>query len=67
MAWTEADKQAMDDAAIDAQNGLTDEDAPSEESLTEVANWWVKWFTKAGHKRLGKILLQYKSKGAKSG
>jgi len=54
--FTEADKQAMDNAAIDAQNDLED---VSDEALTEIANWWHKWVSKAGHKRLGRVLLQY--------
>lgn len=58
MAWTEADKQAMDDAAIDAENDLG---MIPEEHLTSVADWWSKWVMKAGHKRLGRILLQYKT------
>lgn len=24
-----------------------------------VADWWQRWYKKAGHKRLGRILLQY--------
>lgn len=27
-----------------------------EVSLSEVSAWWKKWFMKAGHKRLGRIL-----------
>lgn len=25
----------------------------------DIANWWVKWYPKAGHKRLGKLLTKY--------
>jgi len=63
MPFTEADKQAMDDAAIDAENDLTSEGSPSDTSLMEVATWWAKWFHTAGHRRLARILLQYKAKG----
>jgi len=54
--FTEADKQAMDNAAVDAQNDLED---VSDEALKEVANWWRRWVSKAGHRRLGRVLLQY--------
>ena len=61
MAWTEADKQAMDDAATDAEQDL--DNVGNIEAFQVVADWWAKWVMKAGHKRLGRILLQYKSKG----
>ena len=60
MAFTEEDRQAMDNAAADAENDAA-ENVP-DEALQEVANWWKKWFLKAGHKRLARILLQYASK-----
>ena len=44
-----------------AENDLAEEGAPSDEALTSVADWWAKWVMKAGHKRLGRILLQYKT------
>jgi len=53
------DSAKMDCTATDAQNDLMEEGAPSEEQLIAVANWWKKWFGKAGHKRLGRILLEY--------
>jgi len=56
MTFTNEDKQKMDNAAVDAQNDLED---VSDEALTETANWWHKWVSKAGHKRLGRVLLQY--------
>jgi len=62
MTFTDEDKQAMDNAATDAQNDLAEENSPSEESLIAVADWWAKWFNKAGHRRLARILLEYKSK-----
>jgi len=51
----------MDNAAADAQNDLTDSDIPGE-ALRVVANWWRKWVSKAGHKRLGRVLLEYADK-----
>ena len=56
---TDEDKQRLDDAAVDAQNDLED---VSDEALKEVANWWRRWVSKAGHKRLGRVLLQYADK-----
>lgn len=60
MAFTEEDKQAMGSAAVDAENDAA-ENVPGE-ALAEVANWWKRWYIKAGHKRLARILLQYASK-----
>ena len=59
--FTEADRQKMDNAAADAQNDLVDRDIP-DEALRVVANWWREWVPKAGHKRLGRILLEYADK-----
>ena len=63
MPWTEADKQAMDNAATNAEQDL--DNVENLEAFEIVANWWAKWYLKAGHKRLARILLQYKSKGGK--
>ena len=59
--FTEQDRVEMDNAAADAQNDLTDSDIPGE-ALRVVANWWRKWVSKAGHKRLGRVLLEYADK-----
>ena len=59
MAFTEKDKQAMDSAAADAQNDLLD---VPDEALILVANWFRKWFPKAGYKRLGRVIVQYAEK-----
>lgn len=69
MAWTEEDKQTMDKAADVAREELeeiqhqygSDPTLPFG-SVQLVAGWWAKWYPKAGHKRLARILLQYKSK-----
>jgi len=60
---TDEDKQRMDNAAVDAQNDLED---VSDEALNIIANWWRKWVSKAGHKRLGRVLLQYADKANNS-
>ena len=51
-------KADMDSAAIEAQNDLTemiDHDALEQSHIVE---WWEKWYKKAGHKRLGRILVK---------
>ena len=59
MAFTQEDKDEMDGAAISAEQDL---ELVSNEVLAEVAGWWSKWYLKAGHKRLARILLQYAPK-----
>lgn len=61
MAFTEQDKQAMDNAATDAENDLPFEGEPTEEHQ-ELIDWWHRWYMKTGHKRLARILLQYAKK-----
>ena len=56
--FTEEDKQKMDDAAADAQNDIVDSEVDLE-ALRVVANWWRKWVPKAGHRRLGRVLLEH--------
>ena len=45
----------MDAAAVEAQNDLVNVDP---EAIEKVRVWWEKWFKKAGHKRLGRILVK---------
>lgn len=59
MAFTQEDKDKMDMAAADAEN---DSNTVDDNSMQEVATWWRKWYIKAGHKRLARILLQYAPK-----
>ena len=47
--------QAMDNAANEAEKDL--ENIPNE-TLLVTARWFKKWYGKAGHKRLGKILVR---------
>ena len=60
------DPQAMDDAAHEAELDLLGDHEGGEDGVTQLANyqgvddiarWWSKWFLKAGHKRLGRILV----------
>ena len=55
MAFTDEDRQAMDNAAAEAENELSE--LPSD-VVAPVANWLKKWYMTAGYKRLGKILLE---------
>ena len=45
----------MDAAAAEAQNDLVNVD---QEAVEKVTAWWEKWYRKAGHKRLGRILVK---------
>lgn len=45
----------MDAAAAEAQNDLVEVDP---EAVEKVRAWWEKWYRKAGHKRLGRILVK---------
>ena len=48
------DPDAMDSAATEAENDLNN---LPDEVVLPVAQWWYKWYMKAGHKRLGRILV----------
>lgn len=52
---SEFDPQAMDNAATEAENDLNN---IPDESVNPVAEWMLKWYMKAGYKRLGRILVQ---------
>lgn len=47
--------EQMDIAAADAQNDLVNVDP---EAVEKVRVWWEKWYRKAGHKRLGRIIVK---------
>jgi len=46
----------MDDAAKEAQVELIKNYKTW--SCRDLATWWVKWYLKAGHKRLGRAMVQ---------
>jgi len=50
--------QELDNAANEAERDL--ESIPNEVLLV-TAKWFNKWYRKAGHKRLGKILVKVAS------
>ena len=33
-----------------------------EEEVTKLPNWWKKWYPDAGHKRLGRRLIEHADK-----
>ena len=45
----------MDAAASEAEKELATLD---QEAVKTVAAWWSKWFMKAGHKRLGRLMVK---------
>lgn len=52
----------MDAAAKEAEKDLSTLDQAAVET---VARWWLKWYTTAGHKRLGRLLVKIAKSGAK--
>ncbi len=63
MPFDEAQMKQMDEAAEQAKIEL--ETNIDNLSARDVAAWWVKWYMKAGHKRLGRVLVGLgKKKGA---
>jgi len=49
----------MDEAAREAETDLATIDQAAVET---VAVWWLKWYMKAGHKRLGRIMVKVAKK-----
>lgn len=47
--------EEMDAAAKQAEEELKQLD---QKTIDTVAEWWAKWYLKAGHKRLGRILVK---------
>lgn len=47
--------EEMDAAAKQAEEELKQLD---QKTIDAVAEWWAKWYLKAGHKRLGRILVK---------
>ena len=62
MAKFEYDPEGMDMAAGAAEKELQ---TLSEEVVRTMAQWWAKWYMRAGHKRLGRILATYSKWGQK--
>lgn len=60
MADQEYNPQAMDEAAKEAELDLSN---LTEEAVRSMADWWAKWYLKAGHKRLGRLLVKINKGG----
>jgi hypothetical protein len=56
MPITEEMQKGMDEAAEAALEEL--DQHFNEWSAQDLAGWWIKWYLKAGHKRLGRILVK---------
>ena len=49
--------KAMDNAAVQAEEAISAEQV---DAFRVVSQWWDQNFRRAGHKRLARVLLQYK-------
>ena len=52
-------EQVMAELDLAADEAEKDLDSIPNEILAPLSAWWRKWYLKTGHKRLGRILLQY--------
>jgi hypothetical protein len=55
MPLDEETQRKMDEAAAQAQDEL--QEHFNSWSAQDMITWWRKWYTKAGHKRLGRVLV----------
>jgi hypothetical protein len=62
MPMDEEGMRRMDEAASRAQEEL--ERNLEAWSARELAAWWATWYLKAGHKRLGRILVAMQKRSA---
>ena len=59
MAWNrKASPEDMDRARDEAEAALT---RLPQDAVRLIADWWNQWYIKAGHRRLGRLLLTKKS------
>jgi hypothetical protein len=63
MPFDEAQAKQMDEAAEKAYAELKEH--MSDWSARDLIKWWAEWYLKAGHKRLGRMLVAI-SKGKDS-
>jgi len=54
-----ADSKSFNPADMDAaaEEAKKDLENLTEEAVLSMASWWRKWYFKAGHKRLGRLLV----------
>jgi hypothetical protein len=57
---TENQMRDMDDAAEEAKDELLA--LIDEWTVRDVATWWARWYLQAGHKRLGRTLVELSRK-----
>jgi len=60
MPFDEAQAQAFDEAAEKALAELQEHFETW--SARDLTSWWARWYLKAGHKRLGRILVAQSKK-----
>jgi hypothetical protein len=53
---TDDQMREMDNAAADAKKELMEH--LDDWRAIDVAKWWAAWYLKAGHKRLGRLLVE---------
>lgn len=56
--------EEMDIAASKAQADLDNLDFIM---VAPVAEWWEKWYRSAGHRRLGRVILQFREEPEEGG
>ena len=56
MTRTEESQRRIDEAKDAAFEAIPDEDV---DAFRIVVDWWGRWYGKAGHRRLARILLEF--------
>ncbi len=51
-----------DEASKDLERLCAEGQIDAGDSLRNLADWWEKWYSGTGHKRLGKVIRTYRSK-----
>jgi hypothetical protein len=55
--FTEDDRKKMDEAGSEAHKEFDDLLLEKAEEVSPLIDWFLKWYLKAGYKRLGRILV----------
>lgn len=50
-----------------AKEAIADLENLEEAAVKSMAAWWTKWYLKAGHKRLGRLLVDISKQGTAPG
>jgi len=59
MTFAKYTPEQMDDFGEEA--GIELDQLSREMDITQIADWVVRWYLKAGYKRLGRKMLEYKT------